>query len=79
MQDVSNLFDGKDNSDDQTRIVLAYKEGKVSGAPYIFRSYDHPRDLSRGNGQSAGSVRNPGPAANVPIWQAARATSAAPT
>ena len=78
MQDVSNLFDRQDNSDDQIRIVMAYQQSGDFGAPYLFRSYDHHCDLSIGSEQSAGSVRNPGPAANVTIWQAARATSAAP-
>ena len=75
MQDVSNLFDRKDNSNDKIRIVMAFQQCGDFEAPYLFRSYDH---LSIDNEQSTGLVRNPGPAANVAIWQAARATSAAP-
>lgn len=53
----------------------AKKVVKVEGsAPYIFRSYDH-----WGSNPPMSNERNPGVAANVPIWEAARATTAAPS
>jgi hypothetical protein len=42
-------------------------------APYIIRSYDH-----WGSNPPSIFERNPGVAANIPIWEAARATTAAP-
>ena len=45
--------------------------------PYLFRSY---ANLHRSNDEAEKSVdRNPGRANGVPIWQVARATTAAPT
>ncbi|RDW61321.1 hypothetical protein BP5796_11213 [Coleophoma crateriformis] len=65
-------------SDDKTEY--RYTEDKKSidqegSSPYLFRSYDH-----WGSGALPQSIteRNPGPAHNIPIWQAARATTAAP-
>jgi hypothetical protein len=46
---------------------------------YLFRSYDHWGTPSKdGKGRNV-FERNPGPADNIPIWQVARATTAAPT
>jgi hypothetical protein len=42
-------------------------------SPYIFRSYDH-----WGSDPPKVTERNPGPAHSIPIWQVARATTAAP-
>lgn len=42
-------------------------------SPYLFRSYDH-----WGSEPPLITERNPGPAHSVPIWQVARATTAAP-
>ena len=59
-------------------------EAKPAGAytPKLFRSYNHVSlkepNLDQPPAPSR-SPRNPGPADNVPIWQAARATSAAPS
>jgi hypothetical protein len=54
-------------------VVATRKESTIS-APYLFRTYDH--------WQSPKSTKlelNPGPASSIPIWQVARATTAAPT
>ena len=48
-----------------------------SGA-YLFRSYDHWGTLSKDGCRNV-LERNPGPADNIPIWEVARATTAAPT
>lgn len=48
-----------------------------SGA-YLFRSYDHWGTPNKNGGRNV-FERNPGPADNIPIWQVARATTAAPT
>ena len=42
--------------------------------PYLMRSYHHPKSHKENI-----LVRNPGHGANYPIWQVARATSAAPS
>jgi len=47
-----------------------------ASSEYIFRSYDHWGSASEGNSVF---IRNPGPAHSIPIWQIARATTAAPT
>ena len=58
---------------DERSICLSLLESKGTKTPYIFRTYDHlttsvnPLD------------RNPGKAHDIPIWQVARATSAAPS
>jgi hypothetical protein len=55
-------------------IVAANRENSTVSAPYLFRTYDHLK--------SANTTRlelNPGPASSIPIWQVARATTAAPT
>jgi Patatin-like phospholipase len=49
--------------------VVANKEGDQP--TYIFRSYPHDG--------AKGEIKNPGPADDHPIWEVARATSAAPT
>ncbi|KAI9843047.1 MAG: hypothetical protein M1837_006678 [Sclerophora amabilis] len=62
-------------------VVVSYQQKKVEDGgdvpeepPYLFRSYDHhPRQ------PFLPWQRNPGLAHRLPIWQVARATSAAPT
>lgn len=44
----------------------------------MFRSYDHPDPGQHGNVERTGEHLNPAPAHDTPLWQAARATSAAP-
>ena len=60
------------------RVVLSYQRQKheVPESPYVFRSY---KNLHRSQGQRRLLDRNPGLAHDIPIWQVARATSAAPT
>ena len=59
---------------------MAYrKKGQGLGEPYMFRSYDHTRNLSRNLEPSVQLERHLGPGNNTPIWQVARATTAAPT
>ncbi|MCJ1428057.1 hypothetical protein MMC29_005964 [Sticta canariensis] len=61
------------------RVVISYQrqEGRVEEKPYIFRTY---KNLHRGeNAKQRLLDRNPGLAHDIPIWQVARATSAAPT
>ncbi|KAI9762855.1 MAG: hypothetical protein M4579_000208 [Chaenotheca gracillima] len=62
-------------------LVVSYQQRKVEDAgdssaepAYLFRSYDHHPCRPKKAWQ-----RNPGFAHRVPIWQVARATSAAPT
>ena len=57
-------------------VVFAYQQGKTETTEkiYIFRTY---KNLHRGEDKLMD--RNPGLAQDVPIWQVARATSAAPT
>jgi hypothetical protein len=45
---------------------------------YLFRSYDHWAVPNKDGSRNV-FERNPGPADNIPIWQVARATTAAPT
>jgi hypothetical protein len=51
----------------------------ASDPPYLFRSYDHHPHVPKGRRRSRWLERNPGYAHRIPIWQVARATSAAPT
>lgn len=52
----------------------------VNEPPYLFRSYDHHPNVPRVDGGTRNPLeRNPGYAHRIPIWQVARATSAAPT
>ena len=44
--------------------------------PYLFRTYKNLRSTQ--DPQRKSNYRNPGPAHDIPIWQVARATSAAP-
>ncbi|RDW58614.1 hypothetical protein BP6252_13090 [Coleophoma cylindrospora] len=67
-------------------IVVAYgsrsnEEGNANAAdpPYLFRSYDHHPHISDASNKYSWAERNPGYAHRIPIWQVARATSAAPT
>ena len=60
-------------------VVIAYQEQKHGGVekPYLFRTY---KNLHRGKtSEQRQSDRNPALAHDIPIWQVARATSAAPT
>ncbi|MCJ1245904.1 hypothetical protein MMC30_003108 [Trapelia coarctata] len=54
-------------------VVIAIKPSTETVTPKLFRSYDN------GAREDLFAVRNPGPADNCQIWEAARATSAAPT
>jgi Patatin-like phospholipase len=48
--------------------------------PYLFRSYDHHPNVSKETHEARNLLElNPGYAHRIPIWQVARATSAAPT
>ena len=65
-------------------VVLSYQqqtneEAKVNGIerPYLFRTYKNLHQSESAEGRL--TDRNPGPAHDIPIWQVARATSAAPT
>lgn len=60
-------------------VVLSFQKQRTKGVekPYLFRTY---KNLHRGvNTKEKMLDRNPGLAHDVPIYQAARATSAAPT
>lgn len=63
-------------------IVIAYQQKKSGSTsdtskPYLFRTY---KNLHRSKVESRKALdRNPGLAHDIPIWQVARATSAAPT
>ena len=60
-------------------VVLSYQKQDRRGVekPYLFRSY---KNLHRGATATERLLdRNPGLAHDIPIWQVARATSAAPT
>jgi hypothetical protein len=46
--------------------------------PYLFRSYDHPHPNPGLDTNELNRHLNPGPASEVALWQAGRATSAAP-
>ena len=48
-------------------------------APYLFRSYDHHPHVPKEGEARSWVERNPGYSQRIPIWQVARATSAAPT
>ncbi|KAH8684210.1 acyl transferase/acyl hydrolase/lysophospholipase [Tricladium varicosporioides] len=67
-------------------IVVSYMSQRVEDRgvmttepPYIFRSYDHHPEVQKDQSYHNLLERNPGYAHRVPIWQVARATSAAPT
>jgi hypothetical protein len=60
----------KKEENGKNRVVVK-QDGSV---PYIIRSYDH-----WGSNPPSVTERNPGVAANIPIWEAARATTAAPS
>lgn len=53
---------------------MAVRENNDAFAPYLFRTYEHPRSA-----QPNIHELNPGLPTNIPIWQVARATTAAPT
>jgi len=54
-------------------MVVASSEQHGVIEHYLFRTYDHSGH------ELPYPILNPGPAHNIPIWQVARATSAAPT
>lgn len=65
-------------------VVISYQEQSKEDAerkgverPYLFRSYKNLRHSDTARERT--TDRNPGPAHDIPIWQVARATSAAPT
>lgn len=51
----------------------------VEEPPYLFRSYDHHPTIPERGKQKNALELNPGYSQRIPIWQVARATSAAPT
>ena len=60
-------------------VAVSYQEQEKGQAevPYLFRTY---KNLRRGDdAEERLTDRNPGPAHDLPIWQVALATSAAPT
>ncbi|KAI0161746.1 FabD/lysophospholipase-like protein [Hypoxylon sp. FL1284] len=74
--------------DNRTRTIVfswSIRDIDGSGAEYIWRTYDHESDeLEEANEIDIDGIRltgyvNPSPAHTAPIWQIARATSAAPT
>lgn len=69
----------RDHANVPNRVVLSYQrqKSKAPEKPYIFRTYKNLR-TSEGREQRM-LDRNPGLAHDIPIWQVARATSAAPT
>jgi hypothetical protein len=62
------------NFADRKSVVVAIHDQRGCQTPYVFRSYDHPPSSSLDPFE-----RNPGPKADIPIWQVVRATSASPT
>jgi hypothetical protein len=67
-------------------VVVSYKGRKVEDAdfisiepPYLFRSYDHHANVPKAGKKRNPFELNPGYSQRIPIWQVARATSAAPT
>ena len=60
-------------------MVISYQKTRVgaSNKPYLFRTYANLHKSERRYERQFD--RNPGPAHDIPIWQVARATSAAPT
>ena len=57
----------------------SYHACPTESGPYLFRSYDHWPTPNRQGKKRNIFERNPGPADNIPIWQVAQATTAAPT
>ncbi|CAD6444280.1 5eb779df-f889-406e-96ec-73632c2f676e [Sclerotinia trifoliorum] len=55
-------------------IVFAVRENASANAPYLFRTYEHLKSQS-----NSCEELNPGRPHYIPIWQIARATTAAPT
>ncbi|KAF7924653.1 uncharacterized protein EAE97_010604 [Botrytis byssoidea] len=62
------------NKDRCWTIVLAVRENNSANAPYLFRTYEHVKSEL-----NYSEELNPGPPLHIPIWQVARATTAAPT
>lgn len=66
------------SADNTSSLIVAYQEqdDDATEIPYLFRTY---KNLHRTKDpKKKGVDRNPGPAHDIPIWQVARATSAAP-
>ena len=59
-------------------MVLAYADNVGADYAYSFRTYQTRNSLQR-SGRSGGTAGTYGDAVTLPIWQVARATSAAPT
>ena len=61
------------------RMVVAFQDRKLSGTglPFLFRTYDNLHKSEDAELQKWD--RNPAQAHDIPIWQVARATAAAPT
>src|SRR5436190_21991288 len=59
-------------------MVVAFSQDRKEGLDmlYVFRSYDHIHDAAESN--HTFTPLNPGPAHHGPLWEVARATSAAP-
>ena len=61
-------------------MVLAYADNVGADYPYRFRTYRTPQPLQRSKSRGrSGAIGIYGDAVALPIWQVARATSAAPT
>ncbi|KAL6712759.1 hypothetical protein ACLMJK_009697 [Lecanora helva] len=83
---IDSFPGGQNFSFDENRcrtVVVSYQQPKETAGlekPYLFRTYKnlHLDEESQGPGDE-GMVRNPGEAQDIPIWEVARATSAAPT
>ncbi|MCJ1470616.1 hypothetical protein MMC07_009262 [Pseudocyphellaria aurata] len=79
---VATFPGGRNFAFDENRcrtVVLSYQQqkNKAPEMPYIFRTYK--KNLHESEDTAETLVRNPGLAQDVPIWQVARATSAAPS
>ena len=80
MQSVGLLPVLSDNLLTGHSVVVAYQqtESDDAGKPYLFRTYKNLH-RSKDNETRKALDLNPGLAHDIPIWQVARATSAAPT
>ena len=87
MPKIAKFPGGQNFGFDENRcrtVVLSYQqqtneEAKANGIerPYLFRTYKNLHQSESPEAQL--TDRNPGPAHDIPIWQVARATSAAPS
>lgn len=62
-------------------VIVAFQKGDILSRPYLFRTYNNfHSDIDHGSGTATNQRgRNFGLAHHGPIWQVARATTAAPT